>query len=109
MNEADALLGSDVQPCVLALVEVCVAIFCASLPTFPALFHVKSIRNIKKPSVDPRSMLSSLAPEERRRSGYRSSPENTHKESMKMANWAEIPKCEEWGSGPSTRDTQETV
>lgn len=36
---ADKLSGTDVDPCVWSLVEVCVAIVCACLPTFRVLFN----------------------------------------------------------------------
>ena len=35
----DKLSGTDVDPCVWSMVEVCVAIVCACLPTFKVLFN----------------------------------------------------------------------
>ena len=84
---ADYLVGSDVQPCVWAIVESGVAIFCACLPTFPALFHIKSIREKQRPSSDPRS-IPSLGHSERR-SGHMSNVTDSRKEILRMEDWTE--------------------
>ncbi len=81
-------LDSDVEPCVWAIVESCVAIFCACLPTFPAL--IKSIRDSRRRDGDPKS-LSSLTSDSGR-SGYGSSAENSCKEvSRWVIGWRHYP------------------
>lgn len=87
--KANRLPGSDVQPCVWAIVESCVAIFCACLPTFPALFHMKSVRDNQKPCSDPRSIPSLTRNE--RRSGYQNSATNSCEDFLRRTNWAERP------------------
>lgn len=92
MAVAYATLDSDVEPCVWAVVESCVAIFCACLPTFPALLHIRSIRASQKPSDDPRS-LPSLASDSRR-SGYSGSAGSACKELSRKGDWTELPPIE---------------
>ena len=76
-DNADTLPGSDVNPCVWAVVEVCLGILGACLPTFPALFRWKNARNHRGPSRMPRSESADssqhpvLMPDERR-SGFKS-------------------------------------
>ena len=97
-------LGSDVTPCVWAVVEVCLGILGACLPTFPALFRWKSVRDNQRPngishkrSADS-SQYPALTPDERR-SGFRSGVGNAHKEFLKMIDWADVPKAVEKGNG----------
>lgn len=71
---------SDVEPCVWAIVESCVAIFCACLPTFPAL--IKSFRDNRRRDGDPKS-LSSLTSDDSR-SGYMSSAGHARKELLRI-------------------------
>lgn len=98
----DELLGSDVKPCVWAVVEVCLGILGACLPTFPALFHWKGVRSSRKPSrkAHPESADSSqyavLTPDERR-SGLKSGIGNGHEDLMGMIDWADVPKAAEKG------------
>ena len=82
-----SLLGSDVQPCVWAIVESCVAIFCACLPTFPALFHMKSVRENQRPSSDPKT-ISSLV-QINRPSVYRNNAADSHREFLGMTDWGD--------------------
>ncbi len=108
------LLGSDVKPCVWAVVEVCLGVLGACLPTFPALFRWKSVRNSRRPSgmPDSKSTDSSqypvLTPDERR-SGFRSGVVGVgkaHKEFLKMIDWADIPKAVEKGSGVRSQEEE---
>ena len=92
------LLGSDVKPCVWAVVEVCLAILGACLPMFPALVRWKTIRNDKRPSgVSPSKSADSsqyhVLTLDERHSGSRSGIGNTHKEFLKMTSWADVPKA----------------
>lgn len=99
----DELLGSDVKPCVWAVVEVCLGILGACLPTFPALFHWMSVRSNRKPSRMPNSesadssQYAVLTPDESR-SGRKSGIENAQKDFMKMIDWANVPKAAEEGN-----------
>lgn len=85
---------SDVEPCVWAIVESCVAIFCACLPTFPAL--IKSIRDSKRRGGDPKS-LTSLTSDDGP-SGYRSRAGHTPTESVRMGDWEETQQIEDGGA-----------
>ena len=102
-NNAYKLLGSDVKPCVWAVVEVCLGILGACLPTFPALFRWRSVRNNQRPNGPSHSKSTDssqypvLTPDERR-SGFRSGVGNAHKEFLKMVDWADIPKAVEKGN-----------
>lgn len=96
---------SDVKPCVWAVVEVCLGILGACLPTFPALVRWKSVRNSQRPSgmshsisVDS-SQYPVLTPDERR-SGFRSGVGSAHKEFLKMIDRADVPKAVEKGNSP---------
>ena len=99
----DKLLGSDVKPCVWAVVEVCLGILGACLPTFPALFRWKIVRNKPSPNrmpnsgSDDSSQYAVLTPDEPR-SGFRSSIGNA-KEFLKMNSWANVSKSLEEGNG----------
>lgn len=104
-NNTYKLLGSDVKPCVWAVVEVCLGILGACLPTFPALVRWKSVRNNQRPSgmshsisVDS-SQYPVLTPDERR-SGFRSGVGSAHKEFLKMIDRADVPKAVEKGNSP---------
>lgn len=104
-NNTYKLLGSDVKPCVWAVVEVCLGILGACLPTFPALVRWKSVRNSQRPSgmshsisVDS-SQYPVLTPDERR-SGFRSGVGSAHKEFLKMIDRADVPKAVEKGNSP---------
>ena len=105
------LIGSDVKPCVWAVVEVCLAILGACLPMFPALFRWKAIRNDKRPSGESHSKSADssqyhvLTPDERR-SGPKGGIGNTHKDFFKMTDWADVPKAaeERKGVGIQERD-----
>ena len=103
-DNTDKSLGSDVKPCVWAVVEVCLGILGACLPTFPALFRWKSVRNNRRPSRISRtksadsSQYPVLTPDERRL-GFRSGVGNAHKEFLKMIDWADVPKAVEKGDG----------
>ena len=106
------LLGSDVKPCVWAVVEVCLGILGACLPTFPALFRWKTVRNSRRPSGMSHSKSTDssqypvLTPDERR-SGFRSGVVGVgkaHKEFLRMIDWADIPKAVEKGSGVRTQE-----
>lgn len=96
--------GSDVKPCVWAVVEVCLGILGACLPTYPALFRWKQVHNHRRPSriFQSKSADSSrfpvLTPDERR-SGFRSGVGNTQKEFLKMIDWADVPRAIEKGDG----------
>ena len=48
-------LGSDVQPCIWSLVEVCAGIVCACLPTFRPLFDKKVRGKRSQQSNEPKS------------------------------------------------------
>ncbi|CAF9911920.1 hypothetical protein IMSHALPRED_010636 [Imshaugia aleurites] len=91
---------SDVKPCVWAVVEVCLGILGACLPTFPALFRWKTVRNSRRPSAlshstgGDSSHYPILTPDERR-SGFRSGVGNAHKEFLKMIDWADVPRAVE--------------
>ena len=103
-DSADHLPGSDVKPCVWAVVEVCLCILGACLPTFPALFHWKIAQNNRRPSrmFKSRSASSSqypvLTPEDRRL-GFRSGVGNAHKEFLRMMDLADAPKAGEKEDG----------
>ena len=100
-------LGSDVKPCVWAVVEVCLGILGACLPTFPALLRWKSVRNSQRPSGMSHSKSTDssqypvLTPDERRL-GFRSGVVGVgkaHKEFLRMIDWADVPKAVEKGNG----------
>lgn len=99
-DNTNKLLGSDVKPCVWAVVEVCLGILGACLPTFPALFRWKTVRNSRRPSAlshstgGDSSHYPILTPDERR-SGFRSGVGNAHKEFLKMIDWADVPRAVE--------------
>ena len=107
-DNAYKLLGSDVKPCVWAVVEVCLGILGACLPTFPALFHWKSARNSRRPSgmSHPNGVDSFqypvLTPDERR-SGFRSGVGSAHKEFLRMIDWADVRVPKTVDSGDGTR------
>lgn len=92
------LPGSDVKPCVWAVVEVCLGILGACLPTFPALFRCKSVRNNRKTSAVSLSRSNDsyqypvLTPDERR-IGFTSEAGNAHNEFLRMADWADVPRA----------------
>ena len=96
--------GSDVKPCVWAVVEVCLGILGACLPTFPALFRWKTVRNNQRPSrishvkSADSSQYPVLTPDERR-SGFRTGVGNAHKEFLRMIDWVDVPKAVEKGNG----------
>lgn len=98
------LLGSDVKPCVWAVVEVCMGILGACLPTFPALFRWKSVQLHRGPSRMSHSKSADssqypvLKPDERR-SGFRSGVGKAHTDFLKMIDWADVPKAVEKSNG----------
>lgn len=103
-DNTNMLPGSDVKPCVWAVVEVCLGILGACLPTFPALFRWKSVRDNRRPSgvTYSKSADSSQFPvltADERRPRFRSGVGNAHKEFLKMIDWAHVPKTPEKGNG----------
>ncbi|CAF9925344.1 MAG: hypothetical protein ALECFALPRED_003120 [Alectoria fallacina] len=91
---------SDVKPCVWAVVEVCLGILGACLPSFPALFRWKTVRKIRKPngishSTSADSSQYPVLTRDERRSGFRS---GVHKDFLKMIDWADVPKAIDKGS-----------
>ena len=98
------LPGSDVKPCVWAVVEVCLALLGACLPTFPGLFRWKSVQPRRGPSAMSHSKSADwsqypvLEPDERR-SGFRSGVGNAHAEFLKMIDWADVTKTVEKRNG----------
>lgn len=110
-NNTYKLLGSDVKPCVWAVVEVCLGILGACLPTFPALFHWKSVRKNQRPSGISlsKSADSSQYPvltTDERRLGFRSGVGNAHKDFLKMIDWADVPKAVEKGKGTRLQERE---
>ena len=83
----DNILGSDVKPCVWAVVEVCLAILGACLPTYPALFGWKSVRNQQRGRVphsgSPDSSQYAVLTSDKPRSELGSGVGNGH-ESLRM-------------------------
>ena len=104
-ENTDKISGSDVKPCVWAVVEVCLGILGACLPTFPALLRWKSIRSNQRPRqlFQAKSTGSTqypvLTPDERR-SGFRSGVGDTQEEFLKMIDWTDVPKAMDNRNGP---------
>ena len=111
-DHTDKRLGSDVKPCVWAVVEVCLGIVSACLPTFPALLHWKSVCSSQRPRRISHSKSADsfhypvLTPDERR-SGSKSEVGNVHKGFLRMIDWADVPKAVEKGN--DTRLEQQEV
>lgn len=104
---SDSVPGSDVEPCVWAVVEACVAIFCACLPTFPALFRIKSVRDYRRPSGDRRHVPSSTA--DQRESRHRGDSGDTRQGILKTTEWETRSSFEEKETTSHTRESSQSV
>ena len=94
---ADKVSGTDVDACVWSMVEVCVAIVCACLPTCRVLFSRLVLRKRvdSVPYLVDMPRYPSLTADERR-PGFRSKYIGAQVEIVNVVreNWAQVPACE---------------
>ena len=103
----DKISGSDVQPCVWAIVESCTAIFCACLPTFPALFHMKTVREIQRPGSDSKGNPSWTQVEHRLH--FSDSATNSRREFFYLGDRADTPSMDKESASSHANEDTESV